>query len=388
MKPPKILDVDVSLVDNAVTYWREGGLVVIPTETVYGLGADATNGEAVARIYALKSRPQFNPLIIHVADVRAAIRYVEWNDTAELLAEAFWPGPLTLVLKRRARSRISELVSAGGDTLAVRVPAHPVALKLLQGFNGAIAAPSANRSGRVSPTTAQHVRDEFGVDAPLIIDGGPCEVGLESTVLDISGDVPVLLRAGAITRAMLEGVLSHQSSVISHQLPVVGHLHNMGDNGAACAVVPLPLRERLGEGALELYTSPSPPLTQPSPARGEGFDAASVMLAPSTQHPVPILKSPGMLASHYAPSIPVRLNAMEVRGDEALIAFGPTPLAGAATTLNLSPRGDVIEAAANLFAHLRVLDDPRHRAIVVMPIPNEGVGEAINDRLSRASVGR
>lgn len=222
------------------------------------------------------------------------------------------------MLKRRARSRISELVSAGGDTLAVRVPAHPVALQLLQAFNGAIAAPSANRSGRVSPTTAQHVRDEFGADAPLIIDGGPCEVGLESTVLDISGEAPVLLRAGAITRQMLEAALNCQLGA-----------------------------QQKGEGAL---------------------------------------KSPGMLASHYAPSIPVRLNALEVRGDEALLAFGPAPLVGAATTLNLSARGDVIEAAANLFAHLRALDDPRHRAIAVMPIPSDGIGEAIHDRLKRASV--
>lgn len=308
-------------VDNAVTLWREGGLIAMPTETVYGLAADATNGEAIARIYALKSRPQFNPLIVHVADTRAAIRYVEWNDTAELLAEAFWPGPLTLVLKRRARSRISELVSAGGDTLAVRVPAHPVALELLQAFNGAIAAPSANRSGRVSPTTAQHVRDEFGDDAPLIVDGGACAVGLESTVLDISGDAPVLLRAGAVTREMIEAVLNVK--VINAQ--------------------------QASDGAL---------------------------------------KSPGLLASHYAPSIPVRLNALDVASDEALLAFGPSPLTGAATTLNLSPRGDLIEAAANLFAYLRALDVPAHRAIAVMPISTEGIGEAILDRLTRASVGR
>lgn len=334
MEQQKTLHIDIEAVDNAVTHWREGGLVVMPTETVYGLGADATNGEAVARIYALKSRPQFNPLIVHVADMRAAIRYVEWNDMAEQLAEAFWPGPLTLVLKRRARSRISELVSAGGDTLAIRVPAHPLAQQLLQAFNGAIAAPSANRSGRVSPTTAQHVRDEFGDDSPLIIDGGPCLVGLESTVLDISGEVPVLLRAGAVTRAMLEEVLSGQ-------LPVAS----------------------------------------------EGTAGVSTMLG--TRHQAPgttTLKSPGQLASHYAPSIPVRLNAVSVAVDEALLAFGPTPLVGAITTLNLSPRGDVIEAAANLFAHLRALDVPRHRAIAVMAIPNEGVGEAINDRLARASV--
>lgn len=324
--------------DNAVTLWREGGLVAMPTETVYGLAADATNGEAVARIYALKSRPQFNPLIVHVADTRAAIRYVEWNDTAELLAEAFWPGPLTLVLKRRARSRISELVSAGGDTLAVRVPAHPVALDLLQAFNGAIAAPSANRSGRVSPTTAQHVRDEFGDEAPLIVDGGACEVGLESTVLDISGDAPVLLRAGAITREMIIRVIEGGLTPYASLTPAVN-------------------------GSREALRTPNQPF-------GEA------------------LKSPGLLASHYAPSIPVRLNVLDVASDEALLAFGPSPLTGAATTLNLSPRGDLIEAAANLFAYLRALDVPAHRAIAVMPIPSAGIGEAILDRLTRASVGR
>ncbi len=333
MKRLEILPIDNSLVDNTVTHWREGGLVVIPTETVYGLAADATNGEAVARIYALKSRPQFNPLIVHVANVEIAKRYVEWNGLAEKLAAAFWPGPLTLVLRRKdsgsgIQDSVSELVSAGGDTLAVRIPSHPITRQLLAAFDGPIAAPSANRSGRVSPTTAQHVRDEFGDNAPLIIDGGPCDVGLESTVLDLSGAVPVLLRAGAVTRAMVEEV-----------------------------------------------------------ARVESRKSSEAMLG--TRHPAPgtsTLKSPGQLAAHYAPSIPVRLNAVEVAADEALLAFGPTPLIGAAMMLNLSARGDLIEAAANLFAHLRVLDKPTHRAIAVMPIPTEGIGEAINDRLQRASI--
>jgi L-threonylcarbamoyladenylate synthase len=324
MKRHKILHIDDSLVDNAVTLWRTGGLVAIPTETVYGLGADATNGEAVARIYHVKSRPQFNPLIIHVADARAACRYVEWNDIADVLADAFWPGPLTMVLKRRPRSRISDLVSAGGDTLAVRAPSHAIAQQLLQAFNGAIAAPSANRSGRVSPTTAAHVRAELGDDVPLIIDGGACEVGLESTVLDVSGEQPIILRSGSVTRDMIEEVL--------------------------------------GEKIADYHS-------------------------PLTTHHSPI-KSPGQLESHYAPSIPVRLNASDVAEDEALLAFGPTPLVGAAKTLNLSPSSDLIEAAANLFAYLRALDDTSWRGIAVMPIPHEGIGVAINDRLQRAGAPR
>lgn len=322
MKRPETPYIDATLVDNVLGRWRAGGLVAIPTETVYGLAADACNGQAVANIYALKARPQFNPLIVHVASMEIAQRYVQWSALATQLAAAFWPGPLTLVLPRRWEGALSELVSAGGDTLAIRIPAHPLTRQLLAAFDGPIAAPSANRSGRVSPTTARHVRDEFGDAVPLVVDGGACAVGLESTVLDISGETPVVLRAGSITRAMLEAVM------------------------------------------------------------GAGFRHEA--------HPTlaPVLKSPGMLSAHYAPSIPVRLNAAAVAADEALLAFGPAPLPGATTTLNLSPRGDCIEAAANLFAMLRALDDPRHRAIAVMPIPGEGVGEAINDRLQRASMGR
>lgn len=318
MKSPQILHIDIAAVDNAVTLWRSGGLVAIPTETVYGLSADASNGLAVAKIFATKSRPQFNPLIVHVADIETAKRYVEWNQLADKLAMRFWPGPLTLVLKRSSNCPISELVSAGGDTLAIRIPSHPVTQQLLKAFGGGLAAPSANRSGRISPTTAAHVREEFG-DTITIIDGGACEVGLESTVVDVSGAAPVILRPGSITRAMVEEATSAAASV------------------------------------------------------------------PLTASP-PVLKSPGQLESHYAPSIPVRLNATEVEPDEALLAFGPSALAGAARTINLSARGDLIEAAANLFAAMRALDDATFTGIAVMPIPADGIGEAINDRLKRAAV--
>ena len=305
----------------------------MPTETVYGLGADATNGQAVAKIYAMKTRPQFNPLIVHVADIATAQKYVMWNDTAEKLAAVFWPGPLTLVLKRRVYCRISELVSAGGDTLAIRIPSHPLAQRMLVGFGGGIAAPSANRSGRISPTSAQHVVEELGDQVKLIVDGGPCQFGLESTVVDVSGLAPVLLRPGSITRAELEAVLFSDQD---HKKKSVAHAARME------------LRTAQTKGAL---------------------------------------KSPGMMESHYAPSLLVRLNVEEVAADEALLAFGPA-LAGAATTLNLSETGDMLEAAANLFAYMRALDVAPHRAIAVMPVPNSGIGEAINDRLWRASAAR
>ncbi len=327
---PQPLYIDDLTVDKAVKLWKDGQVVAMPTETVYGLAADATNGAAVAKIYALKSRPQFNPLIVHVADVATAKRYVEWNIAADILAKQFWPGPLTLVLKRRTDCTISELVSAGGDTLAMRVPSHPVALALLKAFDRGIAAPSANRSGRVSPTTAEHVRAEFGDALPLIIDGGACVVGIESTVVDVTTTFsPKILRPGSVTREKITQILQ---SYRTHPHPI-----RVADNNIS-------------------HTGQEP------------------------------MTSPGQLASHYAPSIPVRMNATHVTADEALLAFGNAPLAGAATTLNLSPRGDLIEAAANLFAMLRQLDQPTHRAIAVMPISNEGIGEAINDRLTRASV--
>ncbi len=305
-----------ALVDKAVTLWRAGELVAFPTETVYGLGADATNATAVASIYTCKQRPRFNPLIVHVADRAMAMRYGAWNDQAEKLAQAFWPGALTLVLKRTPDCPIADLVFAGGDTIALRMPHHAMAQQLLQAFDGGIAAPSANRSGRISPTTAAHVVAELGDAVPLIIDGGACEVGLESTVVDVSGDSPALLRPGSITRAMIEMIL-----------PLTSH------------------------------------------------------------HPLPTthLMSPGQLEKHYAPNLPLRLNATSVASHEALLAFGAAPLIGAARTINLSASGDLVEAAANLFASLRALDHPRYTAIAVMPIPHEGLGEAINDRLRRAA---
>jgi L-threonylcarbamoyladenylate synthase len=317
MKPYQTLYIDIEAVDNAVSLWRTGELVALPTETVYGLGADACNGEAVAKIYQVKSRPQFNPLIVHVATTEIAKRYVQWNSVAETAAAAFWPGPLTLVLARAAGCPISELVSAGGHTIAIRVPAHPVAQQLLTGFDGGIAAPSANRSGRVSPTTAQHVLDELGERISMVVDGGPCVVGLESTVLDVSGEAPMLLRPGSITHGMLEEALG---------IPVLRHT-----GGSKIA-------------------------------------------------------SPGQLESHYAPSIPVRLNAIDVKPDEALLAFGaPFPTGAQTAILNLSPNGNLVEAAAHLFEYMRLLDNPVYSGIAVMAIPMEGIGEAINDRLRRAA---
>jgi L-threonylcarbamoyladenylate synthase len=323
--------------ETALTLWKNGEVVAIPTETVYGLAADAECDLAVARIYSMKSRPSFNPLIIHVAGVEMAKKYAVWNARAEMLAQKFWPGPLTLVLPTRTPTALSTLALAGGETVALRVPAHPVARRLIEQFGHGIAAPSANKSGRVSPTSAMHVRAEFG-DALPIIDGGACMVGLESTVVDLTGDAPVILRPGAVTRAMLALSSPHSS-----------RLRGEMEGG---------IREEMQAGGV--ITSSPPPL------------------AP---------KSPGQLAAHYAPSIPLRRNATHVAADEALLAFGTNAPQGAAQMLNLSPTGDLVEAAANLFACLRALDDARHCAIAVMPIPDDGLGEAINDRLMRAEAG-
>lgn len=297
----------------------------MPTETVYGLAADAANDRAVAEIYALKGRPSFNPLIAHMADIAMAKRYVHWNAQAQLLAEHYWPGALTLVLPLRADAAISPLATDGGQTLAVRVPDHPITKGLIAALGKPIVAPSANRSGRISPTRAEHVGEEFaehGEKGPWIVDGGPCQMGLESTVLDITGNAPVLLRAGGVTVASLEKLLGTS----------VARYH---------AFIP--------EGAK---------------------DAA--------------LRSPGMLSRHYAPDAKLRLQATVLEKGEALLAFGPA-LPGASHVFNLSPSGDMLEAAANLFTGLRTLDASAN-AIAVMPIPNTGIGEAINDRLARAAV--
>ncbi len=301
---------------EAVAHLRAGALIGLPTETVYGLAADASDDRAVAAIFERKQRPAFNPLISHVADAAMAQRYVAWNILAERLAAAFWPGPLTLVLPRRADSPLSLLVSAGGDTAAIRAPRHALAQAIIRAFDGGLSAPSANRSGRISPTCAAHVREEFP-DLP-VFDGGPTEEGIESTVIDCTGERAVILRPGSIT---------------------VGALR-----AAGVSVAP-------GGGVHDE--------TQP--------------------------RSPGQMLRHYAPQLPLRLEARSVAPGEALLAFGPHPPAGAAHMVNLSETGNMREAAANLFAAMRALDQSNCQAIAVMPIPHEGLGVAINDRLRRAA---
>lgn len=295
-------------IDEAAAALIRGRLVAFPTETVYGLGADATDGEAVAAIFAAKGRPRFNPLIVHVADAPAAARQGMFNPLAEKLAAAFWPGPLTLVLPRRTDATVSLLVSAGLDSVALRVPAHPVAQALLAAVARPLAAPSANASGRITATSATHVAQELGGRVDLILDGGATPLGLESTVIGFDGLQAVLLRPGAIPREDIEAV--------------TGPLKTAGGT----------------------------------------------------------IQSPGQLASHYAPAARLRLNATHIDPGEALLGFGDV----ANAWLNLSHTGDLKEAAANLFAMLRDMDD-QVAAIAVSPIPQTGLGEAINDRLRRAA---
>ena len=314
----RVVPPDPRYIGEAAEQLRSGGLVAFPTETVYGLGGDATNTRAVAAIFELKARPSFNPLIVHVSGLADAESHGVFDAGARRLATAFWPGPLSIVVDRREAGAICDLACAGGPTVALRVPAHPVARALLDATGRPLAAPSANPSGYLSPTTALHVADAFRNDDLMVLDGGPCPIGLESTVVDCSGNGPVvLLRSGGITRDEIEGVI------------------------------------------------------------GEVEDAA----APNGDRP----RSPGMLARHYVPCLPLRLNADMVASDEALLAFGEAPLAGAETTLNLSPKGDLVEAAANLFAMLHVLEQSKAIRIAVMPVPEEGLGRAINDRLSRGA---
>ncbi len=304
----------------------EGGLVAFPTETVYGLGAEAANAGAIARLYEAKGRPSFNPLIAHVGDIAAAMRIARFDATAAKLAEAFWPGPLTLVLPKTNDCAVADLATAGLDTIAVRVPAHPVARAILRAFGGPVVAPSANLSGHVSPTTAAHVQSDLAGRIDLIVDGGAVAVGVESSIVGCF-EAPMLLRPGGLPRGEIERVLGR-------------------------------------------------PLSRPPQ------DADN-----ETGQPL----APGMLASHYAPRAHVRLNAERVEAGEALLAFGSNAIPGVdATTavMNLSARGDLNEAAAHLFGYLRALDTLGVRAIAVMPVPHHGLGEAINDRLHRAAVGR
>lgn len=303
-------------IQKAALLLRAGKLVAFPTETVYGLGANAIDDKAVAAIFSAKGRPQFNPLIAHVAKQEALDPLIEWNETARFLAQQFWPGPLTLVLPRHKDCPVSLLASAGMDTLAVRIPSHPVAQQLLTEAGLPIVAPSANISGKLSPTTPVHVELSLGAKVDMILAGGKSQIGLESTIIDLTSSRPRMLRPGGITKEQIEKLL----------------------------------------GPLE-----------------EAHESTPVL-------------APGMLASHYAPSLPVRLDARNVSAEEALLAFGPDDLIkGGAMRLNLSRTGDLHEAAANLFAMLRELDQPRFRSIAVMPIPNKGLGAAINDRLKRAS---
>ena len=291
---------------------RAGGLVILPTETVYGLGANAADPVAVAAIFEAKGRPRFNPLIAHVADLETAARIAALDDRAYALAREFWPGPLTIVAPIRDAEAVCDLARAGLDTVAIRVPGHPLSRAVLAAFGGAVVAPSANRSGRPSPTTYEDAMAETGDKAAAALDGGPCAVGLESTVVSVLDGEVRLLRPGAVTRVQLQ--------------QIVGRLAEAEDDAK---------------------------------------------------------RSPGRLALHYAPDAPVRINAKGPDAGEAYLAFGPW--AEDARVFNLSPTGDLAEAAANLFAFLRAADRIRPSAIAVAPIPEEGLGEAINDRLRRAA---
>lgn len=306
----------MNVVARAADILRAGGLVALPTETVYGLAADATQGRAVARIFEVKGRPAFNPLIVHLGDAAWAEPLVQADARFSALTRAFWPGPLTLVLPRRAACPVAEIASAGLPSLALRMPSHPLALAVLNEARRPLAAPSANRSGMVSPTDAAHVIAALGDKIDLVVDGGPCRVGIESTVLDLTGPDAAVLRPGSVTADEIAAIIG--------------------------------------------------PL-------------AAAMPASATP------KSPGQLAAHYAPRLPLRMNALGGRPGEAFLGFAGSPGA----TCDLSPAGDLREAAANLFAMIRTLDDPaRHTGIAVAPVPQTGIGLAINDRLERAARAR
>ena len=304
----------------AIELFNDGQVVAIPTETVYGLAADATNGEAVARIFEVKGRPRFNPLIVHVSDLDMARKIAVFDDCSLELASVYWPGPLTLVLPLRDGHNIHPLVSAGLDTVALRLPKGPAA-ELIARLGRPVAAPSANSSGRISPTTAKAVDDDIGAKIELILDNGPTDVGVESTIVKVTADEVRLLRPGGVTAEEIADALG-------------------------CEVM------RGGTKGIE---------------------------------------APGMMASHYAPNAAVRLDAQDVAANEAFLTFAGASVPGAQSavaTLDLSPRGDLREAAANLYAFMKALDVPGAQTIAVAPIPTEGLGEAINDRLRRAAAPR
>ncbi len=311
------LATDAAAIAMAADLLRRGELVAFPTETVYGLGADAGSDEAVAKIYAAKQRPSFNPVIVHVADIEQAHDYAMLDGRARDLAAAFWPGPLTLALPRRDGARLSPLVSAGLPSVTIRIPAHDAALQLIRQAGVPVAAPSANKSGRISPTTPKHVAEQFGDEVSLILAAGRCAVGVESTVIDLCEPEATLLRAGGITREEIEHVIGRIRQGHSERAP----------------------------------------------------------------------RSPGMLARHYAPQTRLRMAALDAAPDEGYLAFGPDSFAGrnAGLRLNLSENGNLAEAAANLFAMLHQMDSAGLSGIAVAPVPETGLGLAINDRLRRAS---
>jgi L-threonylcarbamoyladenylate synthase len=316
------LEPDGAGIEAAVRALGEGKLVAFPTETVYGLGADATDARAVARLYAAKGRPAFNPLIAHVADLAGARRAGGFTPLAEILAAKFWPGPLTLVVP--ASALVCELARSGLATVALRVPAHAVAQKLLALFGKPVVAPSANRSGHVSPTRAEHVIADLADEIDAVLDGGPTPLGLESTIIDCTGEAPFLLRLGGVPRVEIERALG-----------------------------------------------------------------VTIADAPHSDAAAP--QSPGRLASHYATRARILLSANEIKPGEAVLNFGAQKLAGieqARAVLDLSPKGDLVEAAANFFSHLRALDASGAAVIAVAPIPRDGLGEAINDRLARGAAPR
>ena len=320
---PEIQPPTGEVIARAARILLEGGLVAFPTETVYGLGGIAGDAQAIARLYDVKGRPSTNPLIIHVDDTEAAARVGCMDARAEALADEFWPGPLTLVLRLRPEADVCSLAVAGGSTVAVRVPAHPVARALIRAAGRPVAAPSANRSGHISPTTPNHVASELSGLIPLVLAAGRSRIGLESTVVALTGPQAVLLRPGLLTPDRLEWITG--------------------------------------------------PLAFPGMDNSQGE---------------PLL-SPGLLVSHYAPRLPVRLNARSAAANEALLCFGPEfGVRGGAVRLNLSPTGDLEEAATNFFLMLRELDQPLLTGIAVMPIPDVGIGMALNDRLRRAAATR
>ncbi len=325
----RILSFNSVSVSKAAAILKSGGIVGMPTETVYGLAANAFDSKAVARIFEAKGRPQFNPLIVHVNDIKAVSEIAELNEHALILAHKFWAGALTLILPRKHDSGLSDLVSAGLPSVAVRIPSHRAARALIDACGFPLAAPSANKSGSLSPTTPAHVAQSLGNAVDLILADGACLVGLESTVVDCTGGKPLILRSGGITAKNLSDSLGFEIE------------YDLGYHGGA-------------------------------------------------------VKSPGQLLKHYAPSIPVRLNAIDLEQGEALLSFGSAKFmgvkgGGAAADLpddmvrHLSVEGDLYEAAANLFAMMRELDSPAHKAIAVMNIPESGIGVAINDRLRRAA---